>query len=124
LQCELRRPDPNQYEEPEFAKASARIEGHYFMVGGFLGGSSDRDNNYLLENAHRIAHLPIHIVQGQFDQVCPRYQADELVAALKEANPAAKLEYVLTTAGHSQFEQRTVEELTRIMDALSSRIAK
>lgn len=111
--------DLSSYEDPEFAKTFARIENHYFMAGAFLG-STNRDNNYLLENVRKIAHLPIYIVQGRYDQVCPRFQADDLVAALKQANPAIKLEYHITTAGHSQYERETSKVLTEIMDKLSS----
>ena len=111
--------DTTRYEDPEFAKTFAKIENHYFMSGCFLGGSTNRDNNHLLDNIKRIAHLPIYIVQGKFDQVCPRFQADDLVAALKKANPGVKLEYYVTTAGHSQYEVETMKALTRIMDDLS-----
>jgi len=104
-----------EFEEPQFAKGFARIENHYFMHGGFLDGSGKRDNNYLLDSVHKIAHLPVYIVQGQFDQVCPRCEADELVAAL---GVKAKVEYVLTTAGHSATERENVKALTEIMDNL------
>ena len=110
--------DTTTYEDPEFAKTFAKIENHYFMSGAFLGGTN-RDNNYLLENVGKIAHLPIYIVQGRYDQVCPRFQADDLVAALKKANPSVKLEYHVTIAGHSQYEKETMKILTRIMDSLS-----
>ena len=111
--------DITSYEDPGFAKMFARIENHYFMSGAFLGKSPNRSNNYILENVGRIAHLPIYIVQGRFDQVCPRFQADDLVAALRKANPSAKLEYHVTTAGHSQYEKETMKALVRIMDSLS-----
>jgi proline iminopeptidase len=117
--------DLSGYADSEFAKTFARIENHYFMAGAFLGGTTNRDNeNYLIKNIKRIAHLPIYIVQGRFDQVCPRFQADELVAALEKANPAQKPEYYLTTAGHSQYERETAKILTEIMDKLSSPAAK
>jgi proline iminopeptidase len=116
--------DLSGYEDPEFAKTFARIENHYFMGGAFLGGLTNRDNNYLLENVGKIAHLPVYVVQGKFDQVCPRFQADELVAALREANPAVKLKYYVTTAGHYAFEKETMKALTGIMDDLSWPVAK
>ena len=113
--------DSSSYSDPEFAKTFARIENHYFMNGAFLDGTN-RDNNYLLEHAAVIAKakIPVYIVQGQFDQVCPRFQADELVAALKNADPEVKLRYVVTIAGHSQFDRETMHALTEIMDSLSS----
>ena len=105
--------DTKEYEDPAFARVFAKIENHYFMNGAFFPTA-----NYLLENTARIAHLPIYIVQGRFDQVCPRFQADELVAALTQANPAARIKYVVTLAGHSQFEPETARALTEIMDNL------
>jgi proline iminopeptidase len=45
--------------------AFARIECHYFVNGGWM-----RDGQ-LIEEAHKIAHLPIVIVQGRYDVVCP-----------------------------------------------------
>jgi proline iminopeptidase len=104
--------------EPEFAKAFARIENHYFMNGAFFTGSGEaaRDNNYLLDNIGKIAHLPFYIVQGQYDQVCPRFQADALVATLKKHK--AKMHYVLTPFGHGGHELGTMRALVEIMDTL------
>ncbi len=110
--------DLGSFADSQFARIFAKLENLYFMNGGFLDGNK-RDNNYLLNHIKKIARLPVYIVQGQFDQVCPRYQADELVAALKEAN-AKVIKYIITTAGHSQFERETMKALTEIMDDLSS----
>jgi proline iminopeptidase len=113
--------DLSGHEDPGFARTFARIENHYFVEGGFPKAATER--GYLLENAGKFAHLDIHIVQGEFDQVCPRCQADELVAALKAAN-ARRVEYVVTTAGHSQYDKETMKALTRIMDGVSSPVGK
>lgn len=118
-------PDWKSYADPAFAKVFARIENHYFMSGAFLKGH-DLAQNYLLENAHVIAraNIPVYIVHGRYDQVCPRFQADELAAALRQANPAIKLTYEITLAGHSQHEPETAKALTRIMDSLSRPIRR
>jgi proline iminopeptidase len=117
--------DSSSYSDPEFAKTFARIENHYFMHGAFFDGNN-RDNNYLLEQAGVIAKakIPVYIVQGQFDQVCPRFQADDLVAALKRADPDIKLKYVVTIAGHSQYDLETMQALTEMMDSLSSPVRR
>jgi proline iminopeptidase len=52
---------PNAFSR---AVAFARIECHYFINGGWM-----RDGQ-LIEEAHKIAHLPIAIVQGRYDVVC------------------------------------------------------
>lgn len=104
----------DKFAEPEFAKAFARIENHYFMNGGFLGERSTQD--YLVENAATISHIPIAIVQGRFDIVCPMFGADELVAALK--NSGANVDYRVVPAGHSQFETDVCRQLEDIMEKL------
>jgi len=114
--------DVNKFAEPEEAKTYARIETHFSRNGFFLGGSGEANRNqqnYLLEHADSIAHLPIYIVQGEFDRVCPKTQADELVAAL-EQNGAEDIRnrYVVTQAGHSSLEAENVKALSRIMDEL------
>lgn len=111
--------DLGKFAEPEFAKAFAKIENHYFMNGCFLGGSGDtnRDNNYLLENIHKVKDIPVHIVQGRYDQVCPIFQAEELVAALKAAKTKS-VDYQLTVAGHSMKDRATALALVEVMDNL------
>lgn len=114
--------DLGKFGDADFAKAFARIENHYFMNGCFLGGKSGeawRDNNYLLDSANiaKIAHITTRIVQGQYDQVCPRLGADALVEALKKAN-AADVEYLITAAGHSRYERENVAAQTQFMDTM------
>ena len=81
-----------KFAEPEFAKTFARIENHYFMNGGFLGGSGEgnRGQNYILENVARIKDIPVHIVHGRYDLVCPMFQAEELVRALRQPAPGRR----------------------------------
>lgn len=111
----------NRFADPSFAKAFARIENHYFMNGAFLGGSGEecRDQNYLLENVRQIKNIPVHIVHGRYDQVCPLFQAEELVAALKNV-AAQQIDYRITLAGHSMQERENCLALTDIMDGLPS----
>lgn len=111
--------DLEKYADPEFAKAFAKIENHYFMNGGFLGGSGEgnRNNNYLLENLDKIKDIPTQIVHGRYDQVCPMNQAEALVAGIKKVG-GNLLGYTLTPAGHSMMERDTNAVLTRMMDKL------
>lgn len=109
----------SHFAEPDFAKTFARIENHYFMNGAFLGGSGEqnRGQNYILENVARIKHIPVHIVHGRYDLVCPMFQAEELVRALVAAG-APRPDYRLTPAGHSMRERENHRELVDIMDHL------
>ena len=112
--------DAGRFADATFAKAFARIENHYFMNGAFLGGGAgeaNRDNNYLLDNVTAIADIPVHIVHGRFDVVCPMFQADDLVAALRRAGNS-RIDYRRTACGHSMTERENCVALTEIMDGL------
>ncbi len=90
-------PDPElrgRFADAEFADAFARIECHYFINRGFF-----EPDDQLLQNCDRIRHLPITIVQGRYDVVCPMTSAWELHRAL----PDAEL-IVIPDAGHSMME--------------------
>jgi len=80
--------------EAHFALALARIECHYFMNNCFF----DTDN-FLIENVHKIRHIPAVIVQGRYDVVCPITSAWDL----HRAWPEAELE-IIPDAGHSALE--------------------
>lgn len=110
---------PNAYEELTFAKAFAMIENHYFINGAFLGGEGEanRSQNYILEHVDRLVGIPIYIVHGRFDNVCPMFQADELVKALEQARHK-HIDYRRTPAGHSMTERENCHALTDILDHL------
>lgn len=73
--------------------ALARIEAHYFRNGMFL------PENHILANLGLISHLPVSIVQGRYDTICPIVTADELARAWPGANYV-----VVPDAGHSAME--------------------
>lgn len=77
--------------EDTFATAFARIECHYFMNKGFLD-----TEDQLMRGCDRIQHLPIVIVQGRYDVVCPVISAWELHQQL----PQSELQ-IIADAGHS-----------------------
>ncbi|HRP68195.1 MAG TPA: prolyl aminopeptidase [Turneriella sp.] len=89
------RPDLNtSYDFNEIAVSLARIECHYFMHNCFYP-----EDNYILNNAHKILHLSADIIHGRYDVVCPVKNAFDL----KEKLPKAKLT-VVADAGHAAFE--------------------
>jgi proline iminopeptidase len=104
--------DPGKFGEADFALSFAQIEAHFFANNLFLAPDE------ITRNVDKIAGLPIHIVHGRFDQVCPLTQASRLVAALATVG-AAPVTYVRTNAGHSAMEAETVVALTAIMDGLA-----
>ncbi|MGH8620590.1 MAG: prolyl aminopeptidase [Burkholderiales bacterium] len=88
----------------------ARIEAHYFSHGIFL------PENALLENLHRLRHLPCVIVQGRYDAVCPIVTADEVHRAWPES------EYIVVPdAGHSAWEPGISGELVRATERFKAR---
>ena len=103
--------DAGKFGEADFALCFAQIEAHFFAHHLFL------EPDYIVANVDKIAAIPVHIVHGRFDQVCPLSQASRLVSAL-EAAGAPPATYVKTNAGHSAMEAQTVLALTAIMDGL------
>ncbi len=104
--------DPNlqqKFGEGQFADAFARIECHYFVNKGFFS-----PEDQLLRNCDRIRHLPIVIVQGRYDVVCPMVSAWELHQALPESELI-----VVPDAGHSMTEPGIRSALIEATDRFS-----
>lgn len=102
-------PDEAQIQyarDPYFALPFARIEAHYFVNKGFL-----EVDNQILKDAHTLRDIPITIVQGRYDAICPPVSAYEL----KKAAPWADLK-IVDVAGHSAFEPDILHELIKTMD--------
>ena len=103
-------PDPELIKrtgDETFAEAFARIECHYFINGGFF-----QEDNHLLQNAHRIQHIPTVIVQGRYDIVCPAESAYDL----HQAWPTSTLE-IAPKSGHSALEP----EITSLLVSATGR---
>lgn len=100
-----------KFGDADFALCFAQIEAHYFANNLFI------EPGHLLGSADILATIPVHIVHGRFDQVCPLTQASRLLDALKGAG-AEPATYVVTNAGHSAMERENALALTAIMDGL------
>jgi proline iminopeptidase len=100
-----------KFEKADFAICFAQIESHFFANDLFM------PKNHLMDNVKNFAHIPVHIVHGRFDQVCPLTQAEILVDALKKAG-ATPASYTKTAAGHSAMDVETTKALTDVMDNL------
>ena len=85
----------------------AKIEAHYFKNNIFL------PENSLLENVHKIHHLPGAIVQGRYDAVCPIVSAHDLHLAWPQADYI-----VVNDAGHSAWEPGILTELVKATEKL------
>jgi proline iminopeptidase len=97
------------FEADEMALAMARIECHYFVNDGFM------EENHLLNNVHKIRHIPGVIVQGRYDIVCPAVSAFDLARAWPEAQLC-----IVPDAGHAAFEPGNVHELVSATDRFAT----
>jgi len=105
-------PDPDaakKFGDDEFADAFARIECHYFTNKGFF-----TEDNFLLNNVHKIKDKKIVIVQGRYDVVCPAESAWDLHKAL----PDSKL-FIIGDAGHSLAEVGITQKIIEYTDLWS-----
>jgi len=93
----------------DYARAFARLECHYFFNGGFLA-----ENQAILRNMDKIAHIPGVIVQGRFDMICPPQAAHRLAKAW----PKAQL-HMVARSGHALSEPAITHMLLRTMRAIS-----
>ncbi|HBN16392.1 MAG TPA: prolyl aminopeptidase, partial [Pseudohongiella sp.] len=83
-----------KFGQDSFAEAFARIECHYFINRGFF-----TEDNYLLNHAASIQHIPTVIVHGRYDVICPVENAWDLHRAL----PNSEL-HIVADAGHALSE--------------------
>ena len=93
----------------EYARAFARLENHYFSNGCFLN-----DDQQILKNVHKIAHIPGVIVQGRYDMICPPVSAFDL----SKLWPASRL-VMVGKAGHALSERGISTELVETMNAIA-----
>lgn len=102
----------DKFGDDDFSLAFGRIENHYFTNHGFFA----RDG-FLIEpaNLKRIEHIPMVIVQGRYDVVCPATSAHDLHAGLP------KSELVYTLAGHSGFEVLNIAALVKATEKFKNR---
>ncbi|NQZ01919.1 MAG: prolyl aminopeptidase [Bdellovibrionales bacterium] len=96
------------YGEPEFALAFARIECHYFTNAIFLG-----EDEWILNQAHKLKDIPTTLVHGRYDVVCPVENAWDL----KKRMPHMDLQ-IIEDAGHNTFEKGIEEALLKTMENL------
>ena len=95
-----------------FSDSFARIECHYFINNIFL------EDNYILKNINKIKDIPLAIVQGRYDIVCPMRSAWDL----KQSLPSSKL-YVIDNAGHSMKEIGITNKLIELTNDLANSLS-
>jgi proline iminopeptidase len=88
------------YSDPHFALALATLETHYLINNFFIA------ENEILDNVHKIRHLPTYIVHGRFDLISPLAGA----FALHQAIPASNLR-IVRDGGHSDRESGIIDAI-------------
>lgn len=92
-----------KYEDPQKALPFARIEAHYFKNNAFLPS-----DNFILANTDKLTHIPVDIVHGRYDVVCPVKNAWQLHNVL----PKSRL-FIVPDAGHSLFEEPILKQVVK-----------
>jgi proline iminopeptidase len=75
-------------DSSDFDASSGKIEAHYMTNRCFM------PDRHIMDNAHQLT-MPVWLIQGRYDMVCPPITAWELHKQLP------KSELIWTTAGHS-----------------------
>ena len=91
-----------RFSDAQRALSIARIECHYFVNNAFL------EEDQLLRDMHKIAHIPGVIVHGRYDVICPLDNA----WALHQAWPNSEL-LIIRDAGHAAGEPGITDALVR-----------
>ena len=88
------------------------LETYYISNGCFM------PDGYILKNAGRLRKIPISIIHGRYDMICPVYTA----FWLHEALPKSKLH--IMTSGHSASDPETKKKLIDELHRISGIIKK
>jgi len=99
--------------EPERGARYGRIFAHYAIHNFFV------NDTQLLEEAPRIAHLPVEMVVGRYDCCCTPDNSYDLAARLPRANLV-----VVPGGGHSSLEPAMAQEVARAPGLLYQRILR
>ena len=74
----------------------------------------------LIEEAHKIKHLPIIIVQGRYDVVCPAKTSWDLYQALGSKDNKNVEYIIIDDVGHSSHEKKVELALVDAADKFKS----
>lgn len=88
-----------------------RIECYYTVKNFFV-----ESDTWILERAHIIKDIPLYIVQGRFDVICPAKSAWDLHMAL----PKSDLK-IVQLGGHSPLDPPMAEQLVRATEHFKTR---
>lgn len=90
-------------KDDAFVLSLARTFTHYCFNNFFM------NDHRILKDLGKISHLPIHIVHGRYDMICPL----ESAYILHKATPKSRL-FIVPDAGHATFEPGITQHLLQI----------
>ena len=98
---------------PTQALSLAKLENHYFVHDCFI------EEGQIMKNIDTLQSIPITIVHGRYDMVCPARGA----IALANALPQAKL-ILLPDSGHSSSKKTTLKRIRKTLRSFTRKISK
>jgi proline iminopeptidase len=106
--------DPTEVESrsPTLLMHQFAIELHYARKRYFIG------ENQILDQCNRLPEVPVTLIHGRLDLVCP----PDAAFALKERIPRAELQ-ILPQAGHSGSSEAMIDALVAAADRMAARLA-
>ena len=99
----------HHFENDDIADIFARIECHYFVNKGFF-----EYDGWILDHVDTLSSIPISIVQGRYDVVCPMQSAWDLHKKISHS----KL-YIIPDSGHSMLELGIQKKLIELTESFS-----
>lgn len=79
------------------------------------------EENQILDNVASLKEIPVYIIQGKVDLMCPQYQAFELAQALRKVG--CEVSYYECLAGHAGPEVDIVNRMITATDELASKLS-
>lgn len=98
----------SQIDDAHQALCMAQISNHYFINQCFLSAP-------LIESIPKIGHLPAILIHGRYDMVCQLHNADLVAQVWQNAHLQ-----ILPCAGHSGFEQQTIDAFCKATDTMAN----
>ena len=99
----------HHFDDIKIAEAFSRIECHYFINKGFF-----EYDGWILDHVDTLSSIPISIVQGRYDVVCPMQSAWDLHKKISHS----KL-YIIPDSGHSMLELGIQKKLIELTESFS-----
>ena len=92
---------------PKATESLAILENHYFLHNAWIKPGQ------LLANAHKLKGIPVTIIHGRYDLVCPAASAEALAVAVSHARLT-----MVPAAGHAATEKGIATALRMVIERL------